>query len=124
MEESTITLESGGVSVTMPVQPTLSDTVFPPVKRKDIPMVKLAFAGSVEMSVGRFLELLDGDLEVGAVVECAVTGHFKKLGTGWKKRSVGAGDDKMTWWEKEGLPGIAVDDVAALHVTGGIWSDE
>lgn len=109
---------------TLPQQPTLSDEIFPPVTKGNTPMIKLSFAGSVEMSVTRFLELMDGDPKVGAVVAFSGMGHFKKLGTGWKKRSVGQGEDKMTWWEQEGLPGIAVDDVSALHITGGTWSDD
>jgi len=107
-----------------PVQPTLDDTVFPPVRRKDIPVVKLGFTGSVEMTVSHFLKLLDGDdLRVGAIVQFTGEGHIKKVGTGWKKRSEGTGEDKMTWWEQEGLPGIAVDGVQALKVTARTWSE-
>ncbi len=135
-EESTITISTphNGESITMPVdkfdraveQLTLSDTLFPPVKPRDVPMVKVAISGTIELTRSEYESYLDGTtLGPGAVVEIRASGYVVMPGAAWVKRTE---RDELTkeqreWFEREGRVKVKLMALAGLEPTGEEWSE-
>jgi len=130
MDESTITVEGGGKSVTMPAgefeqrveQMTLSTELFPPVRRSDVPMVKLSISGTIELTQEQYQAYLNGArLGPGAVVEIRASGYVVQPGAAWVKRTEGA---RETYFEREGRVKIKLVDLGELTATGEEWTAE
>jgi hypothetical protein len=141
MEESTITLEAGGSSVTLPserfpaalreateaviadrrpVQPTLSDDLFPATKARDVALVRLTISGSVTLTRDQYESYLDGlKLGPGAIVEVRAAGYVVQPGAAWQRYK----DGKDVTWEREGRVKIRLTDLGELTPTGEEWSE-
>ena len=109
-------------------QPTLDPEMFPAAERKAVPYLKLALAGPLKLSRGQFDAACPGAIETGRRVTLTVTleGYLPEPHASWVKRSVGAGKDKQSWWEKEGQLKVKVLDLVSLDAfeLGGMYDDE
>jgi hypothetical protein len=142
MEESTITLEAGGSSVTMPterfgpalreataavvaehrhVQPTLSDDLFPATKARDVALVRLTIAGSVTLTRDQYESYLDGlKLGPGAIVEVRAAGYVVQPGAAWQRYK----EDGEVTYQREGRVKIRLTDLGELSATGEEFDGE
>lgn len=112
------------VAAGLPIQPTLSDTLFPPVRRADTPMVKLTLSGTIELTQEQYQAHLDGArLGPGAVVEVRAVGYVVQPGAAWVKRTEGSGEDREVHFEREGRVKIKLVDIGGLIPTGEEWSE-
>lgn len=150
MDETTITLNAGGTSVTVPAdevserldratgeilghsQLSLSDTLFPAVKARDVPTVKVTVSGTVEITQDAFRALLcdsegeqhDGGLDAGDELRIVAAGFVLQPGAAWVKRKQKMEDgDTEEWWEKEGRVKLKLTDLGRLELTGEEWSE-
>jgi len=105
-------------------QPTLDDTLFPPVRRADVPMVKVSVSGTIELTQEEYQAYLDGSrLGPGAVVDIRAAGYVVQPGAAWVKRTEGSGEDRETHFEREGRIKIRLTDLGELTPTGEEWSE-
>lgn len=100
-------------------QPTLDPTIFPAIERRQVPMVKLGFSGTVEMTQGEWESYCDQGLEPGRVVTLTMTGYLPDPHAKWVKRSekdeLG---DKNTWWEQEGQVKVKALELGSFELRG------
>ncbi len=112
-----------------PVQPTLSEDLFPPVCRRDVPTIKVGISGSVELTCEQFAALVQdedgqpGQVDAGVVVLISCAGYVTSPAPKWVKRSEGSGKDREIWWEKQGVVSVKLTDLARLELTGERFSD-
>lgn len=106
------------------VQPTLSDVLFPAIRRKDAPLVKVSVSGTVELEVAEFVALLDGDLAAGQEFTLRAAGFVLSPGTAWVRRSETdeLTGERATWWENEGRVKLKITEIGGVHMTGEEWS--
>lgn len=105
-------------------QPTLSDDLFPPVRRADVPMVKVSVSGTIELTQEQYQAYLDGQrLGPGAVVEIRAAGYVVQPGAAWVKRTEGTGEDREVRFEREGRVKIRLTELGELTPTGEEWSE-
>ena len=106
-------------------QPTLSDDLFPAIQRDDVPMVKIGFAGAVEMTQEDFEAYCDEGLEPGRIVKITMTGYLPDPHAKWVKRT--EKDEftghKRTWWEQEGQIRVRVTELGRFEVTSQEWNE-
>lgn len=129
-EEGDVTMQVGDFKPVVvghfpPMQPTLSDELFPPVRRADVPMVKVSVSGTIELTQDDYQAHLDGQrLGPGAVVEIRAAGYVVQPGAAWVKRSEkDARGDPQEWYEREGRVKIKLTDLGELAPTGEEWSE-
>lgn len=101
-------------------QPTLDDTMFPAVERREVPMVKIGFTGTVEMEQAEFEAYCDQGLEPGRVVKLTLTGYLPNPHGKWVKRTVQdeATGEKNTWWELEGQVKVKALELGSFELRG------
>lgn len=105
-------------------QPTLSDALFPPVRRADVPTVKVTISGTIELTRPEYESYLDGStLGPGAVVDIRAAGYVVQPGAAWVKRTEGSGEDRESYFEREGRVKIKLTDLGGLEPTGEEWSE-
>lgn len=93
-----------------------------PIPRTKVPMVKVSFGGSVDITQSAFRAMLDGqELVPGRVAYVKVPVYMPNPHTKWVKRTEGSGDDKWTHWENEGQVALKVTGLDALEVTEELW---
>lgn len=106
-------------------QHTLDDTMFPAVQRDDVPMVKIGFAGTVEMTGEDFEAYCDEGLVPGRIVKVTMTGYLPDPHAKWVKRT--DTDEitghKRTWWEPEGAIKIKALELGRFEL-GAIYDGE
>jgi len=68
-------------------QPTLDPEMFPAIERRQVPVVKITFAGTVEMTQSEWEAYCDQGLEPGRVVRVALTGYLPNPHAKWVRRS-------------------------------------
>ena len=106
-------------------QHTLDDTMFPAVQRDDVPMVKIGFAGTVEMTQEEFEAYCDQGLVPGRIVKVTMTGYLPDPHAKWVKRT--DTDEitghKRTWWEPEGAIKIKALELGRFEL-GAIYDGE
>jgi hypothetical protein len=106
-----------------PVQPTLSDALFPAVSAFDVPVVKLTVSGTIKLPVSEYQALLDGEIKPGSRVTLSASGYVIQPGPAWVKRTKTLPKQGTeTWWENEGRVKIKLVNVGAVHVAGE-WHD-
>ena len=140
-QESEVTVE--GTVITMPEskpqvdtetgevykQATLDPTIFPATERRQVPMVKIGFSGSVEMTRSEWESYCDQGLEPGRVVKLSLTGYMPDPHAKWVKRTETETDpvtkrkETSTWYEREGRIGVRVVEIGRFEVTGREWSE-
>lgn len=100
-------------------QPTLDPEIFPATQRRQVPMVKLGFSGSVEMTQEEWEAYCDQGLEPGRVVKLTMTGYLPGPHAKWVKRS-GEDEfgDKQTWWEQEGQVKVKALELGSFELRG------
>ena len=119
------------------LQPTLSDALFPPVRRADVPTVKVAIAGTVELTQEEYQAYLGGRLlGPGAVVEIRAAGYVVQPGAAWVSRKVKTegrynhdkkdfeGGATETQWFRQGRIKVRLTDLGELSPTGEEFSGE
>ena len=100
-------------------QPTLDPTIFPAIERRQVPMVKVGFSGSVEMTQSEWEGYCDQGLEPGRMVKLTLTGYLPDPHSRWVKRTEKREDgEKETWWEQEGQIRVRVTELGRFEVTG------
>ena len=105
-------------------QPTLDPTIFPAIERRQVPMVKVGFSGSVEMTQREWEAYCAEGLEPGRVVKVTLTGFLPDPHAKWVKRTEKQEDgDKETWWEPEGQTRVRVTKLGCFEVTGQEWDE-
>jgi len=105
-------------------QPTLDPEMFPATERRDVPMVKIGFAGTVEMTRAEFEHYCDKGLEPGRVVKLSMTGYLPNPHPKWVKRTEKDEDGaKNTWWELEGQVKVKALELGSFELRG-IYEDE
>ncbi len=116
-----VDVETGEVTTR---QPTLDPTIFPATERRRVPMDKIGFSGSVEMTQSEWQAYCDQGLEPGRVVKVTLTGYLPNPHAKWVKRT-GKGElgDKDTWWEQEGQIRVRVTELGRFEVTGQEWNE-
>lgn len=102
-------------------QATLDPTIFPAVERADVPMVKIGFAGSVEMTQAAFSRYCDEGLEPGRIVKLTLTGYLPNPHAKWVKRSETDGKKKRVWWEQEGAIKVKALELGAFEVFDDVY---
>lgn len=106
-------------------QPTLDPTIFPATKRRQVPMIKIGFSGSVEMTQSEWQAYCDQGLEPGRVVKVMLTGYLPNPHAKWVKRTekdeLG---DKNTWWEQEGQVKVKALELGSFELRGYYDGDE
>lgn len=113
MQDTTATQEEA------PRQATLDPVIFAAVKREQIPTVKVTVSGTIELTRKALDALLNVEqVDAGDEVTVSLSGFVLQPGAAWVKRSEGTGDDKDTWWEKEGRIKIKAEGLGAIHVSG------
>lgn len=102
------------------VQPTLSDELFPAVRREEVPTVKISFTGSVEMPAYMFDRLCEGDdLAPGRVVHMQVAGYLPGPHAVWTKRTEEIAKGKRkTYYEPEGRVAVKVLEIGSFELGG------
>lgn len=123
VSESQVDMETGEVFT----QPTLDPTLFPAMNRRSVPMVKIAFSGTVEMTRSEFDAYCDQGLEPGRIVDMRISGYLPNPHAKWVKRSETVGDGKRkethTWWEPEGQVKVKALELGSFEL-GGVYTDE
>ena len=116
-------------------QPTLSDDLFPAVHRDAVPMVKIGFSGTVEMTQEEFEAYCDEGLEPGRIVKITMTGYLPNPHAKWVKRREKVssrfnetsqdfeGGGWRTWWEQEGAVKVKALELGRFEL-GGIYDEE
>jgi hypothetical protein len=100
-------------------QPTLDPEMFPAIERRSVPMVKIGFGGSVEMTQREWEAYCDQGLECGRVVKLTLTGYLPDPHAKWVKRTEKDEDgDKSTWWEQEGQIKIKALELGSFELRG------
>lgn len=100
-------------------QPTLDPEMFPAIERRQVAMVKITFAGTVEMTQSEWEAYCDQGLEPGRVVRVALTGYLPNPHAKWVRRSQKMEDgDRETWWEKEGVVKIKALELGSFDLRG------
>lgn len=101
-------------------QLSLSDTLFPPVRRADVPMVRISISGTIELTQEQYQAFLDGTmLGPGAVVEVTATGYVVAPAAAWVRRK----EEGAAWWEPEGRVKVKLTDLGRLAPTGEEWDE-
>lgn len=106
-------------AIACPEQPTLDDVMFPAVDRSQVPMVKVAFTGTVEMTQAEWAAYCREGVEPGRVVKVTLTGYLPDPHARWVKRT--AKDplgDRETWWEQEGVIKVKVLELGGFELRG------
>ena len=110
-----VDIEPGGVFR----QETLDAAIFPASDRREIPMVKIGFSGSVEMTQSEWQAYCDQGLEPGREVKVILSGFLPDPHAKWVKRSekdeLGG---KSTWWEREGQIKVKVLELGGFELKG------
>lgn len=102
-------------------QPTLDDAIFPAVRARDVPTVKVTISGTVEMTQEEYQAYLDGaTLGPGAVVEIGAVGYVLAPSAAWVQRG-GRGEK---WWEREGRIKVKLALLGTMTATGEVWDGE
>lgn len=100
-------------------QPTLDPTIFPATERRQVPMVKVGFSGSVEMTQREWEAYCAEGLEPGRVVKVTLTGFLPDPHAKWVKRTEKQEDgDKETWWEQEGVVKVKALELGSFELRG------
>lgn len=107
-------------------QPTLSDELFPATRRRQVPMVKLAVSGSVEMTLADFQRYCSEGLQPGRKVTMTVSGYLPDPHSKWVKRkeSVEGLDGKretFTSWELEGQVKVKALELEEFELGEGFY---
>jgi hypothetical protein len=110
-------------------QPTLSDELFPATRRRQVPMVKLAVSGSVEMTLADFQRYCSEGLWPGREVTMTVTGYLPDPHPKWVKRKetvpgLGGKRETVVTWELEGQIKVKVTDLCTFELGEELYSDE
>ncbi len=100
-------------------QMTLDPTIFPATERQQVPMVKIGFSGSVEMTQAEWQAYCDQGLEPGRVVKVTLMGFLPDPHAKWVKRS-GEDEfgDRQTWWEQEGQVKVKALELGSFELRG------
>lgn len=116
-------------------QPTLDDAMFPAVKREAVPMVKVSFSGTVEMTEAEFAAYCDEGLEPGRIVKVTLSGYLPNPHGKWVKRKEKVsprfnetsgdfeGNGWHTWWELEGAVKVKALELGRFEL-GGMYDGE
>ena len=105
-------------------QPTLSNDLFPAAERRQVPMVKIGFSGSVEMTQAEWEAYCEQGLEPGRVVKVTLTGYLPDPHGKYVKRTETETDpvthrkDKSTWWELEGQVKVKALELGSFELGG------
>ena len=100
-------------------QMTLDPTLFPATERRRVPMVKIGFSGSVEMTQSEWEAYCKEGLEPGRVVKVALTGYLPNPHAKWVRRSQKMEDgDRETWWEQEGAVKVKALELGSFELRG------
>jgi len=113
------------IEVPVHVQPTLDPVLFPSVRRADVATVKVSVSGTVELTQEQYQAYLDGQKQLGpgAVVDIRAVGYVVQPGAAWVKRTEGSGEDRETYFEREGRVKIRLTELGELTATGEEWSE-
>jgi len=98
-----------------------------PTRRRDVPTVKVTFAGTVELEQEEFEALTDGkELAPGRVVYIRASAYMPGPHTAWVKRTEKDEDtgERESWWEHQGRLALKVTEIGGLDVTDREWSDD
>ena len=98
-----------------------------PTRRRDVPTVKVAFSGTVELEQDEFEALTDGkELAPGRVVYIRASAYMPGPHTAWVKRTEKDEDtgERESWWEHQGRLALKVTEIGGLDVTDREWSDD
>lgn len=98
-----------------------------PTRRRDVPTVKVTFAGTVELEQKEFEALTDGkELAPGRVVYIRASAYMPGPHTAWVKRTEKDEDtgERESWWEHQGRLALKVTEIGGLDVTDREWSDD
>lgn len=100
-------------------QETLDPEMFPASERRQVPMVKIGFSGSVEMTQSEWQAYCDQGLEPGREVKVTLVGWLPDPHAKWVKRSekdeLGS---KNTWWEQEGQVKVKALELGGFELRG------
>ena len=100
-------------------QPTLDPVLFPPIERRQVPMVKIGFTGTVEMTQAEWESYCNEGLEPGREVKLTMTGYLPNPHAKWVKRSESQEDgSKESWWEQEGQVKIKALELGSFELRG------
>lgn len=111
-------------------QPTLDPTIFPAIVRRQVPMVKITFTGSVDMEREDFEAYCAEGLEPGRVVKLSLTGYLPDPHAKWVKRTEDVVDpvtrkkQKETWWEQEGAVKIKALELGSFELSKETYDGE
>lgn len=117
--EPQVNMETGEIR-----QQTLDPEIFPAVERREVPMVKISFAGTVEMTQAEWEAYCSKGLEPGRVVKCGLTGYLPNPHSKWVKRTESEPDEltgrtnKSTWWEQEAQVKIKALKLGSFELRG------
>lgn len=92
-----------------------------PTPRRNVPMVKVSFGGTVEMEREQFEALTDGkQLAPGLVTYIRAVGFMPAPHAAWVKRKGEKNEigETPAWWEPEGRVAFKITEIGALDVTG------
>ena len=98
-----------------------------PTRRRDVPTVKVTFAGTVELEQEEFEALTDGkELAPGRVVYIRASAYMPGPHAAWVKRTEKDEDtgERESWWEHQGRLALKVTEIGGLDVTDREWSDD
>ncbi len=101
-------------------QPTLDPTIFPATERRQVPMVKIGFSGTVEMTQSEWEAYCDQGLEPGRVVKLSLTGYLPDPHAKWVKRTEKDEEtgEKDSWWEQEGQVKVKALELGSFELRG------
>lgn len=93
-------------------------------RRQDVPVIKVGFTGTVEITQEDFEALTDGkELAPGRIVYIRASAYMPGPHAAWVKRTEKDEEtgERATWWEHEGRLGLKVVEVGGLDVTDREW---
>lgn len=106
-----------------PAQMTLDPSLFPAPQRRDVPMVRMTFSGSIDLTRADYGAYCTEQLSPGRMVSMRVSGYVPAPHAAWVKRTEGSGEERRVWHEQEGRVKVLITDIGAIEV-GGEYGDE